>query len=260
MLNQKEIKQLVNNVYWTSPGIRRHGVDDELFIEQHQCRVDPTIGARFNGHGIAKGSIEDQVSALNTILENGIDEQKGFYTAPYEVQNGLRAALGSALGTGGGTCYKDGFFVLLSYPDEMIKNTKDIAVVLVNRPLYNDINVLKQAFPKVSFIKMCDAGREMKNMCLQKDAAQMVAENEIYFDRTSGEIWLKAHQEGSMMAYECAKKVFQGRQFNVVQKDGKKYFTIKPTQEEGKLIEKAYKDSKVSIASRIGRNVGRKGI
>lgn len=72
-------------------------------------KINGEIGQFFDAHGISK---MNQLNNLLGILENGIDPTKTFYTAPFEISNENRAAFGSALGTAGGTAYKDGIAVL----------------------------------------------------------------------------------------------------------------------------------------------------
>jgi len=56
------------------------------------------IGQYFDAHGIAKF---DQLNSLLQLLENGIDPERPFHTAPFEVLDEDRAGLGAGLGTAG---------------------------------------------------------------------------------------------------------------------------------------------------------------
>lgn len=132
----------------------RHGLRDEMFSVGHGVlpgtddkvydKINSQIGIHFDSHGLSKGHPSAQYEQLIYLLENGIDKSKQFHTAPFEVSNELRAGLGSGLGTSGGTCYKEGFAVLVSgYRKSLIND--GITFVLINDIFGSDkiINTLK---------------------------------------------------------------------------------------------------------------------
>ena len=76
----------------------------------------------FATHGIAKGTSEQQATTLHGILNNGFDSTKPLYTAPFNVPDELKAGLGSALGTSGGSAYKDGLATLVAERGKPLTN------------------------------------------------------------------------------------------------------------------------------------------
>jgi len=147
-----EIQSVVNDAYFSRKK-RGENVDDDLFLVANGInpetgepfdRVDGKIGLRYDAHGIAK---TDQVNCLFTLLEKGIEPGKDFHTAPFEVPDDMRAALGAAFGTAGGTAYKDGIAVVVSgYGGKL--NEDGIKHVFVN-DVYADIREpLQKLFPQ----------------------------------------------------------------------------------------------------------------
>lgn len=114
-----EMQTAVNDAYF-SRRKRGENIDDDLFLVAHGINpetqepfdcVDGKIGQDYDAHGIAK---TDQLNHLLRLLDHGIDPNKEFHSAPFEIPNELRPLLGAALGTAGGTAYKDGIAVVTS--------------------------------------------------------------------------------------------------------------------------------------------------
>ena len=145
-LSEIEIEQIKRTAY----GKYKEAFGDvntDLMIQA----IDWQIGQRFDSHGIAKASIPEQFNQLLNLLNNGIDPDKPFYTAPLEVNPDDKAGIGAGLGTAGGTSYKDGSFVLLGKPDNPITES-GFCGVIVNDAYYEAIERLSEAFPSIAFI------------------------------------------------------------------------------------------------------------
>lgn len=152
----KSIQETYNDVYFA----RRSALRDDLFLAGIGCeytddqdvthyweRVDGDIGSHFEAHGITKGN---RLSTLLHILEHGIDPSKPFHTAPFEVADELKAALGAALGTASGTAYKDGLAVLVSGYNASLQRD-GIQHVFINDVFGALKPLLQQAFHKYRF-------------------------------------------------------------------------------------------------------------
>lgn len=142
--------------YWK----RRGRLQDDLFAagranlyeeEDGNVRiwkgVEGSIGKHFDAHGIAK---LDQLEKLLSLLDNGIDATKTFYTAPFEIPDEKKSGAGAGLGTGDGTAYKDGIAVLTGGFDKSL--AKDgIEHVFLN-DVYQDMRApLAAAYPQYKF-------------------------------------------------------------------------------------------------------------
>jgi hypothetical protein len=80
-------------------------------------QVSPDIGRDYDAHGIAKS---DQLTKLLHLLEQGVDPNLAFHTAPFELGNEERGAGGN---TAGGTAHKDGLAVVTSgYRERIAEN------------------------------------------------------------------------------------------------------------------------------------------
>lgn len=111
-------------------------------------RIDPEIGRRLNAHGISKLSIPEQLNSLLTLLENGVDREKEFHTAPLALRPDDPRGTDSA----GGTAFKDGSFIILGNLDALIID-QGIKYVLVNDAYYEAIPKLQSAYPEYMFIR-----------------------------------------------------------------------------------------------------------
>ncbi len=148
----EEVNQQYNEIY----SKKRMTLSDEMFAVSHGINpetdeifetIDGNIGINFDAHGIAK---TNQLSTLIDLLNKGIDKNRDFYTAPFEVPKELRAALGAGLGTGGGTAYKDGLAVLTSGYKEKLKEN-GIKHVFINDAFAGLKDSLAKAYPQYLF-------------------------------------------------------------------------------------------------------------
>lgn len=106
-------------------------------------KVSGEIGESFDAHGISKN---DQLNRFLELLEKGIDPDRPFFTAPFEVSKEKGAALGAGLGTAGGTAYKDGIAVVTSgYKEKLSEN--GIKHVFINDVYANLKEPISQLFP-----------------------------------------------------------------------------------------------------------------
>ena len=159
-LTEDERSQILNDICWkvnTDGEMYRDNdsLTNDMFIEPHLYSVSPDIGKHFEGHGITKVSLSYQFDSLINFLDNGIDKNKKFCTAPYCAGNAHKAGSGAGLGTGSGECYKDGPFVLLGGYDENMTE-KGIKYVVLNKPFYKQRDKLQAAYPDVIFVNMKD--------------------------------------------------------------------------------------------------------
>jgi hypothetical protein len=110
---------------------------------------------KIDAHGISKGT--NQLEQLVTLLNEGIDPSRPFYTAPLRVPDGA----GVGLGVGGGA-YTNGRFILTANPGEMIE-CSGIKNVLINDYGGHDgyfvklQETLQNMFPNYKFIRYSNA-------------------------------------------------------------------------------------------------------
>ena len=224
----EELKKLIDFTYgkW----------NDDMFLEGILHEVPSEIGCRFQGHGISKGLFDSQAEQLDKLLTQGIDSDRIFYTAPYEIKD-KRAAAG--LGTAAGTCYKDGLFVVLGEIDDA-DFKKGIKAVIVNKPLYDKIDKLSKIYPDVKFVKMCDAADYMLKEVQKKDLQQIldgvVETNDVYQNPENGMVGFVPKKGVSKMdAYETLSKL---KVFGLVlslsrqQQNGDRIFVADPNAKE----------------------------
>ena len=170
-LSEEEIKQLANEAgafirnYTREPsGPMDEGRYDwtELMIGRHDIR--PEIGKRFQAHGLAKGSMGEQLKFLNTLLAEGIDPKRPFHTLPLRETDENEQA-GGAMGAVGP--YDSGSFIVISEIDKSMK--EGIAGVLVNEHCYGAIPTLEKHFPGVKFIKAGEAPQAIEDWTKEKE-------------------------------------------------------------------------------------------
>ncbi|MBU0597024.1 hypothetical protein KKA94_02575 [Patescibacteria group bacterium] len=135
---------------------------DVVNLDLDLAQIDWKVGERFDAHGLAKISIPNQLTQLVKLLEQGIDPKRPFHTAPLEVEPEKKAALGAALGTAGGTAYKEGSFVLLSNPDGQLMD--GIKYVIVNDAYYEALDELQAAYPDVEFIRADETPKRLQEI------------------------------------------------------------------------------------------------
>lgn len=153
---KKVIIEAIKQKYNSTRLNKRMTLGDEMFMVSQGVNpendktfqvVDGKIGINYDAHGIAKSQQLDQ---LLNLLDNGINKDLDFYTAPFEVPADVRAGLASALGTSGGTAYKDGLAVLTSGYKEKMQDS-GIKHVFIN-DVFSDLKVLLQeAYPQYQF-------------------------------------------------------------------------------------------------------------
>ncbi len=138
------------------------------------------LGAdKIQAHGMAKGSIGEQFNDLLNILTNGLDAKRGggmLYTAPLVISKELISA-GAALGTSGGTAYKDGAFIILAKKGvNTIRNIDDIGGVLINQAVADTlpelISKLKELFPNLSINSYSNSPTVISEINAKYDSAQ----------------------------------------------------------------------------------------
>lgn len=119
----QEVKDRHKKLYFE----KRHNLQDDAFLVAHGSnpengeklydKVDGEVGMHFDAHGIAK---VDQLGKLLQLLQTGIDQDRPFSSAPFELSSEMRG-IGAGMGTAGGTAYKDGIAVLTSGYKEGLK-------------------------------------------------------------------------------------------------------------------------------------------
>ena len=166
-LDEEEVKTLANeagmfirNYESKEPrGMFEEGYNGEA-LGLGRLEVDPEIGKHFQAHGIAKGTIGEQLRSLNQLLGRGIDKEKPFYTTALRLADEEEAALAGAVGTLGP--YEGGSFIVISEPDRSIKD--GVGGVVVNEHFYNTIPKLEERFPGVEFIKASELANTLKRL------------------------------------------------------------------------------------------------
>lgn len=159
-LTKEELKEQIvlrsNLEYWK----RRTTLSDDLFtVGKGNSKedasgnvitwesIDGSIGQHFNAHGIAK---TEQLQSLLSLLENGIDTTRAFYSAPFEIPKEDKAGIGAGMGTGGGTAYKEGIAVVTSGYDKTLVDN-GIKHVFLN-DVYEDLRApLAALYPQYQF-------------------------------------------------------------------------------------------------------------
>jgi hypothetical protein len=140
-------KNLRNEEFSFGSGPKQGNVTVDLMSARQE--ISPDIGKRFDAHGIAKGSVAEQLESLNRLLTKGPDPSKTLHTTKLRLSERDEIAAAAAIGAGGP--YSNGGFIIVSHPDKMIAD--GIAGVLVNEHFYEAIPVLRLRFPEVKFIR-----------------------------------------------------------------------------------------------------------
>lgn len=134
-------------------------ITNDMFLYANTITIPPETGEKIDAHGIAKGTLQDQVQSLQNILENGFNKENPLHTAPLVIGNPEnRIWLGAGLGTGGGEALRDGAFILISKPGKKLKE-QGIFAILVNPAIEEIIPNLQMAYPKHSFISYDKLGQ-----------------------------------------------------------------------------------------------------
>lgn len=143
---------------------------DTIDLRAGRKSIDPVIGKRFDAHGIAKGNYKEQLEALNYLLTKGIDPQRRFHTVPLRETNEVEAALAAGLGADGP--YTDGGFIVIGSPDKLIMDN-GIVAVLVNEDYYRAIDVLRQRFPGIKFIRADEMQTGLADLIAKKKRSRL---------------------------------------------------------------------------------------
>ena len=174
---EQELKRLKEEVYWK----RRRSLGDDLFIvgkggnpdaesvERLYEPVDGAVGMKFDAHGIDKGN---QFENLIALLKGGIDSERSFYTAPFEIRDEDRAALAAAMGTAGGTAYKGGIGVVTAGYGERLQDA-GIKHVFINDVYKDIIPTLQKRFPHVQVHALSE-----QKAVLEGEAKEFLAKTE----------------------------------------------------------------------------------
>lgn len=160
------LKAIVNKVYFA----RKNHLQEDLFCvawgidpdteEKFFERVGGEVGRNFDAHGIAK---TNQLENLLALLQSGIDYSRHFSAAPFEIRDEDRAAA-SAMGTAGGTAYKDGMAVVVSgYGKSLLEN--GIEYVFINDVYAEMVPHLQKLFPQYK-IHLLSQQKEVLESCI----------------------------------------------------------------------------------------------
>lgn len=129
-----------------------------IALEKERLKIQPNVGKRFDAHGIAKGSMTEQLQSLNVLLSKGIDPDRPFHTMELRVEDD-----GFASGLGASHPYTDGGFIVTGKPDQLIREG-GIAAVIVNEHFYSAIQMLKAKFPYIEFMRADEAPDRLAQM------------------------------------------------------------------------------------------------
>lgn len=150
-----EVKIAARDIYFT----RRNRLSDDMFMAAQGIveredgteitfeKVSGKIGKIFDAHGIDKGK---QLENLLHLLSNGIDTDRTFFTAPFEIPDENRPGVAAALGTSGGTAYKGGIAVLTSGPHQTLIED-GIKHVFINDVYGALVSPLATLYPQYQF-------------------------------------------------------------------------------------------------------------
>jgi len=159
--------------------------EGEMALREQESRLLELGADRIQAHGLAKGSIGQQFKDLLNILTKGLDSRGGgqLYTAPLVLSNDVRAG-GSALGTGGGTAYIDGGFIILARAGvNEIRSIDDIGGVLVNQAVADSlpelVERLKKSFPNISIESYSNASKAVESLLSKEQTSSGIKEQEV---------------------------------------------------------------------------------
>lgn len=115
-------------------------------LAENRKKISPKIGEQYDAHGIARGTLMDQLVSLDNLLTNGISGDRTLHTAylrgraESQIQEHLYDMGGFIIiGPAGGKIHKDG-----------------IAAVLYNEHFAPARPILQARFPRVKFISAND--------------------------------------------------------------------------------------------------------
>jgi hypothetical protein len=108
--------------------------------------LEPEVGFHFNGHGMVKGTWEQQLKSLDHLLSEGASADRTLYEMP------LRGCEAYAGAFGAERPFDTGGFIVVSAPGNTIAKG-GIKYVLVNDHFFDAITELQAAYPQVTFIR-----------------------------------------------------------------------------------------------------------
>lgn len=177
--------------------------EGSLALMEQENRLLELGADRIQAHGMAKGSVGEQFKDLLNILTNGLDPNRGggmLYSAPLVLSKDEKAGVGAALGTGGGTAYIDGAFIILGKKGvNTIKSIDDIGGVLVNQAVADTlpelINKLKTLFPNLAIDSYSNAPNVIAELATLEGESKNVIPN--FYQTVTGEIRVSTGETGS---------------------------------------------------------------
>jgi len=106
--------------------------------------VSGEVGHNFEAHGIEKN---DQLEKLLALLENGINKEKPFSTAPFELPPTERGVAMAEHKVGSGVCYQSGMAVVTGgYREDLVE--RGIKYVFINDVYAELLAPLRKLFPQ----------------------------------------------------------------------------------------------------------------
>ncbi|OGF26288.1 hypothetical protein A2303_03770 [Candidatus Falkowbacteria bacterium RIFOXYB2_FULL_47_14] len=120
--------------------------------------VDWNVGSKFEGFGIATDDPTADLDLLLAVIKEPFPDIPRLAPLSADPQSGL--AFKTGIGTGDGTVYKGGSFIVLGGPGLPIN--EGVKFVLINDVYYGAIPVLASVFPEVEFIRANRANEKLK--------------------------------------------------------------------------------------------------
>ncbi|MFH0892502.1 MAG: hypothetical protein V1867_07025 [Candidatus Falkowbacteria bacterium] len=120
--------------------------------------VDWSVGSKFEGFGIATDDPAADLDLLLAVIKEPFSDMPRPAPLSADPQSGL--AFKTGIGTGDGTVYKGGSFIVLGGPGLPI--SEGVRFVLINDVYYGAIPVLTPVFPEVEFIRADHADKKLK--------------------------------------------------------------------------------------------------
>lgn len=126
--------------------------------------IDPSIGERFDAHGIAKG---DQLNALLNLLDNGVDRGRPFHTLPLRRSDDKEHA---SAGMGATAPYDEGGFMVVSNADSSLTGS-GIALVVTNYQYREAATLLARRYPNVLFATPEGMPKALEHLIRQRSSS-----------------------------------------------------------------------------------------
>ena len=223
--------------------------EGEMALREQESRLLELGADRIQAHGLAKGSIGQQFKDLLNILTKGLDSRGGgqLYTAPLVLSNDVRAG-GSALGTGGGTAYIDGGFIILARAGvNEIRSIDDIGGVLVNQAVADSlpelVERLKKSFPNISIESYSNASKAVESL-LSKEQKSEVKEQAVDAEKTGENTY----------EYDPKNEVSSGDAGARTDNTGTEVGDIASVTDKGESGKEAVSEAEVDVAKALENN------